>query len=46
MKKLYVKNQIIVFFFFSETMSHFNYFVTKNYFIDLRAITLKYDMVG
>ena len=45
MKKLYVKNQII-FFLFSETMSHFNYFDTKNYFIDLRAITLKYDMMG
>lgn len=45
MKKLYVKNQII-FFLFSETMSHFNYFDTKNYIIDLRAITLKYDMMG
>lgn len=44
MKKLYVKNQII-YFFFSETMSHFNYFDTKNYFVDLRAIILKYDIM-
>lgn len=44
MEKLYVKNQII-YFFFSETMSHFNYFDTMNYFVDLRAIILKYDIM-
>ena len=35
-----------IFLLVSETMNHFNYFDTKNYFIDLRDMTLKYNIVG
>lgn len=35
------KKHCNTFLLVSNTMDHFSYFDTKNYFIDLRAMTLK-----